>query len=409
MKYLISAHTDKGLVREKNEDNYIVCPDLGKPGDWFYEEKKEYHLSPEGFVLAVADGMGGAMLGEVASKIAVDSIRQYFSDKEHKSQKESDLIKKAIFFANDAIVKYIQDHPEAEGMGTTLVISYTVEKTTYIGWVGDSRFYLIRGKNLIRVSKDHSLVQGLVDNGTISESEAFYHPQNNIITQCLGQMKTALDPGFIPLDLCDGDILLLCTDGLSSYVRESMIEKICAMTDFDLLSQSLINESLANGGNDNVTVIVARIGEVGRNAERANRRMPQNKHFPLWSIFVLGLFLIISGALMGYFLPHLFTGRNGQLNIIPKDTTQKQAVQPFKPSALKRDSTALQDRSSHKSKPPGKKNSDKGVKPGGVVNGNKVLSPALDTIKKKTVKEVLPDGKSGRLTPIKDSVKQKLH
>jgi serine/threonine protein phosphatase PrpC len=166
----VSAKTNTGMVREANEDNFIVTQDCARP-DWIVP-REPYMNSTAGTVMVVADGMGGLNAGEVASKIAIDSIKEDFiklvpNGIEEKNIKQ--LITNAIINAHKKIVKGGKADPEAEGMGSTIVVAWITNNKVYVGWVGDSRCYISRNGKLWQLSKDHSYVQSLVDKGELNK------------------------------------------------------------------------------------------------------------------------------------------------------------------------------------------------------------------------------------------------
>jgi protein phosphatase len=230
--------TNIGNKRKKNEDSYLI-------------------LQPEKGVaiLAVADGMGGHSAGEVASEIAIESIRDYsfnFADN------IINQIKSAVNEANENILSYEEDDINYQDMGTTLTLSVLKDNKLFYGHVGDSRIYLFDGK-LNQVTRDHSLVNDLIENKSIRPDEAFDHPKKNIITQALGIDKD-LEIQTDQIDITDEDIIMLCTDGLSDMIRFENIEEVFQK---DKKLQEMIDElgsqALKNGGTDNITIIMGKL------------------------------------------------------------------------------------------------------------------------------------------------------
>ncbi len=230
--------TNIGNKRKKNEDSYLL-------------------LQPEKGVaiLAVADGMGGHSAGEVASEIAIESIRDYsfnFADNIIKQ------IKSAVNKANENILNYEADDINYKDMGTTLTLSVLKDNKLFYGHVGDSRIYLFDGQ-LNQVTRDHSLVNDLIENKSIRPDEAFDHPKKNIITQALGIDKD-LEIQTDQIDITDEDIIMLCTDGLSDMIRFENIEEVFQK---DKKLQEMIDElgsqALNNGGTDNITIIMGKL------------------------------------------------------------------------------------------------------------------------------------------------------
>ena len=253
-----------GLVRTNNEDNFIVCPDLEK-GEWLLSQSEEYQeFGKYGALLVVADGMGGANAGEVASEIAVETIKTLCSPAELEKLVFDDnsiptFLDDAIQKANANILARSEQDAATSGMGTTIVMAWIYRNVAYITWCGDSRCYVYNSKiGLQRLSKDHSYVQELVDKGELDAEAAFDHPYSNVITKCLDGGKKHAVSESRKYELKDGDILLLCTDGLSGLCRDDEIIKILSDNeDLRNCKNALINAALNNGGHDNVTVAMA--------------------------------------------------------------------------------------------------------------------------------------------------------
>ncbi|BAL83466.1 putative protein phosphatase [Selenomonas ruminantium subsp. lactilytica TAM6421] len=225
--------TDVGLVRKGNEDNLAVFD----------------------AVYAVADGMGGEAAGEVASQMLVDTVRQELSGRENI---DAGAMQAAILSANDAIRHYVGEHPGCEGMGTTATLLHIDEGKGRAYWahVGDSRLYLLRPgqAQLEQLTQDHSYVEDLVREGTITREEAKRHPQRNMLTRAVGAMENLLvDTG--ELAVAQGDTLLLATDGLMKHMTDEEITRLLQQGAADP-AQILVQTALNAGGRDNVTVVV---------------------------------------------------------------------------------------------------------------------------------------------------------
>lgn len=229
----IGAKTDKGRVREQNEDSYGYKDNL----------------------FVVADGMGGHQAGEIASAIAVETILNLdFGVDNIDSELEKGILK-----ANEAILEEVNHHPEMAGMGTTVVVLLIRDQTAYIAHVGDSRIYHYVDGALTQLTKDHSLVAELVENGEISENEAKNHPQRNILTQALGS-RSELKIEFLALGIQPGDKFLLCSDGLFGMVdREGIGEILKIDGEAQELAEKLVERANDNGGSDNITVLVVEV------------------------------------------------------------------------------------------------------------------------------------------------------
>lgn len=233
--------TDVGKEREKNEDN------LG------------YGKTPNGDVFVVCDGMGGHVGGQVASTIAVESIMEYFYTE--KKPNVISAIREAIEFANGKIIEKWMAQTDLKGMGTTVVVLVIQNENIYIGHVGDSRAYLQTKNKLYRVTKDHSYVQGLVDNGIITEAEAEVHPRKSELTKALGIKQDVISEiTKTPLQLVNGDMMLMCSDGLSGMVNDLNIQMILSKNEpISKIGYELLEMALNAGGTDNITLHLFRV------------------------------------------------------------------------------------------------------------------------------------------------------
>ncbi len=265
----LHAKSDVGRVRRGNEDNFLVL-ELSKEQTWTATDTKaapagltSFDLGEKGLVLVVSDGMGGALAGDVASRMAVDSVRDMImgNDADNECDQDAplvDCLKNATVYANLAIHQKSQEDSRCAGMGATFTGAAVRGDLLDLVQVGDSRGYLIR-KNQIRLAtKDQSLVQQLVDVGQISEAEAETHMFRNVILQALGAQGD-VTPVTGRIRLRRGDILLLCSDGLSGKLRSEDIQNIVADNqDLAKACDELIAEANNRGGEDNITVILAR-------------------------------------------------------------------------------------------------------------------------------------------------------
>lgn len=273
MKIRLAAKTDMGIVRTNNEDNFQVAADLTSDKmQWINNEV--YSLGKKGTLLVVADGMGGMNAGEVASELAIETVREYFSsdrltDEVLKNRYSIEKYMNEVIVEADARIKQeAKLRPETRGMGTTIVIGWILDGKLYVSWCGDSRAYVYNPvAGLHQISKDHSYVQGLVDKGAISKEDAFDYPDSNIITRSLsdGTAKAKPESLLKPYDLCDGDIVLLCTDGLNGMLRDSEIEAVIRNneSDMDCLADELIKAACEAAGSDNITICLCQILEGG--------------------------------------------------------------------------------------------------------------------------------------------------
>jgi PPM family protein phosphatase len=249
-----AAMTDVGRVREHNEDSVLAV-----------DYTRESLVEPaQSHLYVVADGMGGAEAGEVASAIAVQTIRSYIEARLDTARGEvkngAELLTGALEEANSRIIEYVANHPESRGMGSTGVCALVTPSDAAVAWVGDSRGYLMDGATttLRQVTKDHSLVQRLVEIGQITAEEAHTHEHKNVITRSLGARQSGpAGAEAVALKLKRGDKLLLCSDGLTAHVMDNQIHDILGRNadPFDA-ARELIVAANAGGGTDNISVIV---------------------------------------------------------------------------------------------------------------------------------------------------------
>lgn len=240
----IGVKTDIGIIRDNNQDSYYVF------------SSEDYPL------FIIADGMGGHKAGEIASKMAIEiisnNLKNYLINSSVENKKIEDGIRKSIDEANKEIYKKSKEDEKYSGMGTTVTLAYVINDRIFIGHVGDSRAYLLRNGVLSQLTQDHSLVEELIRNGSISKEEAKHHPQRNIITRAVGTS------GDIKADVIlekkhKDDILLLCTDGLTNMVDEIQIRDSLIMNeDIQKACEDLVKLSNDRGGFDNITVIAAK-------------------------------------------------------------------------------------------------------------------------------------------------------
>ena len=268
-KFKLGAQTNVGCVRTNNEDNFVVSADLNA-GEWLLPRDCHtvFTLGNKGAMLVVADGMGGLEAGEIASRIAVDTMKEFFSADKITDEivKDASTISKymyeAVVAADNAIKRKSREEKSVKSMGTTLVAAWLFDGYANIIWCGDSRGYLFNPvSGLAQVTKDHSYVQELVDSGRLLPEYAFDHPDNNIITRSLGNPQKAANPDFVRLPLQEGEVILLCTDGLNSMLRDEEIEAVMQETsnEIDTCTKALIQGALDLGGHDNVTVVLCQI------------------------------------------------------------------------------------------------------------------------------------------------------
>lgn len=235
------AKTDVGKARDMNQDYYYITPEN--------EDLKLYIL---------ADGMGGYKGGEVASKLATISAKNYIESNFNNIIKEKEeiqnLIKNAMEYANMVVYEKSKEDEELEGMGTTLEVCLIYNNKVYIGHVGDSRIYRIRNDIIRKLTNDHSYVEKLVKDGTITKEEAVNHPKKNMLTKALG-CTVFVEPDVTVKGFLKDDIILMCSDGLTNMIKEEEIYNIIR-EDYSKATQRLIEKANENGGYDNITAII---------------------------------------------------------------------------------------------------------------------------------------------------------
>lgn len=234
----IYAMTDVGRKREVNQD-FVYVTD--KP------------VGPFPNLLVVADGMGGHKAGDFASKYTVKVLHEELEKTVLKKPEE--ILKEIVITANHELIKAAQSDVKLEGMGTTLVVATVIGNTLYFSNVGDSRLYLINDK-IKQISKDHSLVEEMVRLGGIKAEEAKNHPDKNIITRAIG-VKEDVEADIYEYRLRKGDIILMCTDGLSNMVEdEELFHIVQGGRDIVESAQSLVETAKENGGTDNIGIVL---------------------------------------------------------------------------------------------------------------------------------------------------------
>jgi protein phosphatase len=249
-------------MREHNEDAFVVA-DLTRGNATLQPEVRSHPVGDRGSLFMVADGMGGAAAGEIASAMAIEAVLRELSDALAIAEPPSDdsfatAIKRATSTANSEIHGFALEHPEFRGMGTTATVAGVLGDTVYLAQVGDSRAYLVRGGVAAQITKDQSLMQKLVEAGELTPEEAEQSERRNIILQALGP-EPNIKVDLTAQQLRRGDVLVLCSDGLSGQIRTEDIANV--VTDEpDLMSvcKRLIDMANDAGGPDNITVIAAR-------------------------------------------------------------------------------------------------------------------------------------------------------
>lgn len=233
------AKTDIGKARDMNQDYYYISPE-----------------NSEISVYILADGMGGYKGGEVASRLATISVKNYIESNFEFAPKEEilKLIKNAMEYANMVVYEKSKEDKELDNMGTTLEVCLIYNNRAYIGHIGDSRVYRLREDNLEKLTIDHSYVEKLVKDGTITREEAINHPKKNMLTKALG-CTAYVEGELIEESFLKDDIILICSDGLTNMVKEETIYNVLK-EDYKLAPEKLIELANNNGGYDNITAVV---------------------------------------------------------------------------------------------------------------------------------------------------------
>ncbi len=233
----VAYRTHIGLVRASNQDALLLVP--GK-----------YDL------YGVADGMGGHKAGDIASLMAVTLLRRFLTD----VRPSEERFRRGISDANLMIYEEQLYRPDLSGMGTTLTAIWEDKKRVLLGHVGDSRAYLLRDGKLSQVSQDHSMVAELVRDGLLTPEEAARHPYRNIITRALGTDES-VKVDVTAIDRRLGDIYLICSDGLSEYVKEDQMLEILSERELEDAAEYLLSLALEGGGRDNISLVIAEVAK----------------------------------------------------------------------------------------------------------------------------------------------------
>lgn len=236
-----AGRTDIGRIRSVNEDRAVILP------EW------------NGMVAAVvADGMGGHQAGDIASQMAIEKIQEELSRLPHDATEEERIaaVKLAVEAANQDVYKHASEREQFHGMGTTVVVTVATPERLVIGHIGDSRAYLSHADRFVQLTEDHSLVNELVKSGQITPDEAQHHPRRNVLTRALGT-ETRVQVDVRAFDWQEGDIVLLCSDGLSGLVAgETLREVLLSGEPLEDKVDLLVQHALEAGGDDNITVVL---------------------------------------------------------------------------------------------------------------------------------------------------------
>jgi len=242
---LITGLTDPGRMREQNEDNIVMVPEVG--------------------LVVVADGMGGHRAGEVASRLAVEAIREHVvttlanAGANNSGAIEVALVRDAIRLANQAIYGHARENPDYAGMGSTVVVALFYDDKLCVGHVGDSRLYRFRDTILEQVTEDHSVVQELISRGLVTAEEARQSVGKNLVTRALG-IDPNVEADISEHDVYDDDIYLLCSDGVNDVLADGDIEMMLTEhgRNLETTAQTMVNTANDRGGPDNISVILVR-------------------------------------------------------------------------------------------------------------------------------------------------------
>ena len=273
----VFGRTDVGRTREHNEDSFVVA-DLNTMNATLQPEVRTHHPGEMGSLFMVADGMGGAAAGEIASAMATEVVLEELDSRwrkaaQHDSETFARAIKAAAETANARIHRYATEHPENRGMGTTATIAGLLADTLYLAQVGDSRAYLVRNGVAQQITKDQSLMQKLVEAGELTAEEAEVSERRNIILQALGP-EPVVKVDLTHQQVRRGDVLVLCSDGLSGQIRTADIARVVEeQPDLVNVCKQLIDLANEAGGPDNITVIAVRFDGAGLSAASTGERV----------------------------------------------------------------------------------------------------------------------------------------
>ncbi len=273
------GNTDVGKVRKNNEDFYV-----------YKKIDKDEHL------FIVADGMGGHRAGDVASSLGTTTFVKEYKKLRGKDNSISDSLNLSLQKANTSILNKATKEPEKKGMGTTFSALVIKDMKGSIIHVGDSRIYLIRKNKIKRLTRDHTFVEKMIEEGKIKEKDARTHPHRNILYYSLGA-RDSLTPQLIEnFDIFEKDAFLLCSDGLNSMVEDTSIKDYCILYPPQRAVNELIHLANINGGTDNITIQIVRFGNIAEQDKTETLNvgiLREKKTFFIWSLIVLLLIFLI--------------------------------------------------------------------------------------------------------------------
>jgi len=394
--------------RENNEDNYQVIADVASDRLGFKIDE-EISLGEKGSVLIACDGMGGMNAGEVASDIAVRVLKECFTAERVTKDVLVDpasYIVKAIQTADAEIKADGKKDPEHKGMGSTVVLVWLLNGKAYVGWCGDSRAYRYnKATGLKRLSHDHSYVQELVDSGQITEEDAFYHPNNNIITRSLGDPRGAAQPDTAIYDIQQGDIYLLCSDGLCGTLQDAEMQQIIEQHESSLVEcrDALWLADEQAGWHDNVTIVMAQVlsggavASVKLTSANSLETVSDSKAFLLKKIqhlkfIIIGLVFLFLLLGVGYYyrntIGDFFKTEENSINI--QEEKQQSKAEEFSDSTSEQiESTKSKESESAKTET--KKQENKQTVLGEQLDGVKEKTPVVDVKTKENIDQKEPE------------------
>jgi len=300
MKLSVYGESNDGRQRDHNEDSFLILADL--EDKWTEINDSELDTTnTKGVLFVVADGMGGTNAGEVASKIAVQTVKSEFSKRESLPRDKESIRKflvSIVHICHKKIVKEARKKSETEGMGTTIIICWIIGNKLYTTWSGDSRCYLFspgKDQELHPLTDDHSLVWERVKKGEITSEEARLSDESNLILQSLGGGGQKPDPDFIWKNLSISDRIILCSDGLNSMLSDIGIQQIVEYeNDTKRLCQSLIESANNAGGHDNITSIVIDVTDKKEDEIKTETNEPiKNKKKKIWKYLLAPIFILL--------------------------------------------------------------------------------------------------------------------
>ncbi|MCO6460554.1 MAG: serine/threonine-protein phosphatase [Saprospiraceae bacterium] len=333
MLFQFDALTDIGISRTIQQDNILTIPQLLHDNSSLTTD--QYFDDTNGALFVVADGMGGGPHGELASLYVVEGIQDFvLKNKQKLNSGIYELIQDAIQHANQRIIIHLNEHPEDRSMGSTVVIGILKNGTIHLGWVGDSRCYLVNRNGIRLLTHDHSLVQSMVDEGIITEEEAFDHPRRNIIHQSLGMPEVI--PSYEEISVLPGQKLIFCSDGLNSMLRNDEIFKIAGQDEnIENTVTKLVDAANEAGGSDNISCIGVSIfaSEMNYavNSPESLGRPARHKplKFPVILILICAGLVLVFSLVINYIYTQKKTGQDTHLSTGLKTPIKDESIMPM--------------------------------------------------------------------------------